>query len=87
MFLQCVWLRFATASPLTYLQLPDMWGTRPGKPRSLGSYASCLIFSQLLPELAVIPEATKQFIDNHAGKMALFSLLNCEFIRPRLEWA
>ena len=84
-----MWLCFAsmTVSPLTGLLLPDTWGTKPGKLFSLGSCASCLIFSLLLPELAVIPEATKQFIDNHPGRIALFSLLNCEFIRQRLEWA
>lgn len=73
-------------SPLTCLLLPDTC-IKLGELFSLGSCASCLIFSLLLPELAVIPEATKQFIDNHPGRIALFSLLNCEFIRQRLEWA
>lgn len=74
-------------SPLTCLLLPDTWCIKLGELFSLGSCASCLVFSLLLPELAVIPEATKQFIDNHPGRIALFSLLNCEFIRQRLEWA
>lgn len=69
------------------LSLPDSWDTKLGKLFSLGSCALYLIFSQLFPELAVIPEATKQLIGNHPGNIALFSLLNCEFRRHRLEWA
>lgn len=76
-----------TVFPLIHLLLPDVWGTEPGKLFSLDSCASCLIFSLLLPELAVIPEATKQFIDNHPGRITLFSLLNCETIRQGLERA
>lgn len=67
--------------------LPDPWDTKLGKLFSLGSCASYLIFSLLLPELAVIPEATKQLIGNDPGNIALFSLLNCEFRRQRWEWA
>lgn len=46
-----------------------------------------LNFSLLLPELAAVPKATKQLMDCHPERIALFSLLNCEFLRQRIEWA
>lgn len=67
--------------------LADMWDAKLGKLFSLGTCASYLIFSLLFPELAVIPEATKQLIGNHPGSIALFSLLNRDFRRQSLEWA